>query len=495
LDKDARAVFEYALAHPTPPENPLNRPLQQAIRQIIKGESSVEEALATAQAEALELQAQLAAATPVAPQPVAPPEPTPAGAETTLAFAPALSSDMALYRDLATVFHESHPEIMVEVVAAPYDLAERATASDCFGGSFPIQYAEVRQYIHSLGPLMETDQTLDLADFYPGLLEPLQRDGELWGLPYQTDALLVYYNRARFAGAGIATPEPGWSFDDFLDAAVALSDGDRYGFTTREGVYGNLIFALERQGARLLDRSHEPPTPTFDDPTVVTALANYAEAAHRHPLSPATPSTQSGWPDGMMWGGHPAGVESGQAAMWIDYTGNQTGAPPLSFEVGAAPLPSGSEASTELNVDAYYVSAHTAEPQACWKWLAFLSGRIKVVQLLPARRSVAASPEWQALAGETILPAYQATLEYKDTSILRLRWETYWLTYTYPWLDEAFQATVAGDDAGRALAEVQRKVKMYIECLEREDGLSNPELLKACIQEVDPNYPATLPYQ
>lgn len=488
LDADVQAVLDYALAHPAPPENPLDLPLRQAISRVIKGESGVEEALAEAQAEALALQSQLAAATPASPQAVASPEATP-GTGSTIAFAPAQSSDAALYRNLAALFHESYPEITVDVIPISYDLAELAANSDCFEGGFSVASPEFRQLVRNLEPLLASEGGLDLSDFYPVMLESLQYNGELWGLPYSADAVMLYYNRARFDEAEVVPPQPGWTFDEFLSAAAALSDADRYGFTTREGAYGDLIFALGRLGARLLDRSQDLPRPTFDDPTVVAALARYADAVRQRPLSLATPSTQSGWPDGTIWGVHPAGVETGLAAMWIDYISAQAAAPPLPFEVGVAPLPIGSEASTEFEVRAYYISAQTPQPQACWQWLTFLSGQPDVAHPLPARRSVVESPGWRGQLDETTLAAYRATLEYRHAPVFSLRWDPPWMAYAYPWLDEAFQDTVTGADAGEALAEVQRKAGAYILCLERQAGFANPDILKACAREVDPRYP------
>jgi len=496
LDEETRSVFEYALAHPSSPDDPRNLPLSRALAQVLQDQASVEEALAAAQAQALETQAELAAAAPVAPQPVPPPQPTPAEVQATVTFAPAMDSDASLYRQLATRFQEAHPDVRVEVVSAPWLLPERAAASDCFGGTFSARYPEARQYIRGLEPLLETDSDLDVDDFYPSFVEPLQHDGALWGIPYEADALMVYYNREHLAQAGLPLPGFVWSMDDFLDAAAALSGDDRYGFTTREGAYGDLLFVLERLGARLLDTSREPHSPTFDDPAVVAALARYAGVSRQHPLSPQTPSSRSGWPDQVMWGGHPTGVETGQVSVWIDYLGNQAVAPRLPFEVGVAALPTpagaggqaGTQGSTEFSVSAYYISAHAPDPQACWEWLTFLSSQPEVVRLLPARRSVAASSDWQGQVDEAALAAYQATLEYGDAPIFRLGWESPWLAYAYPWLDEAFQATVAGQDAGRALSEAQRKAEAYVQCLERQAGLADPQVLRACATEVDPGY-------
>ncbi|MBN1579867.1 MAG: hypothetical protein JXA89_04130 [Anaerolineae bacterium] len=136
-------------------------------------------------------------------------------------------------------------------------------------------------------------------------------------------------------------------------------------------------------------------------------------------------------------------------------------------------------------VSAYYISAQSLQPEACWKWLVFLSDRPEVVQKLAARKSIAASPAWQV--DESARMAFQATLKYDDAAILRQRWEIPWLGYAYPWLHEAFIVVLAGGDAERALAEAQNKAEALVLCLESEGN--HPDALKACAQTVDPAYP------
>ncbi len=121
--------------------------------------------------------------------------------------------------------------------------------------------------------------------------------------------------------------------------------------------------------------------------------------------------------------------------------------------------------------------------------LAFVSSQPAVVHTLPARRSLAASPAWQATIDKAALPAYLATLAYADTPIFRLRWEIPWLGYAYPWLDEAYRATVAGEDAATALREAQQTAAAFVACLEAGDGYFDREQLRACAREVDREYP------
>lgn len=492
VDEETRAVYEYAIEHALAANTLMNWPLAWAARDVLEDGVSVEEALASAQQRALGMQAELAAAKPGTPRAVGTPQPTPQAEQTVITFAPTSGSEASLYRELATSFQENHPDVWVEIVPQPPSFIELSTASDCFAASASI-LPSLRQEVRSLQPLLDADVHFDLSDLYPQFLGPFQQDGELWGLPYEASALMVYANLDRFSAAGLGPPEPGWSIQDFLSAAVALSKGDHYGFTTREGAYGDLIFVLERLGAQLFDNSHDPPTPTFDDPTVVTALGQYADLSRGEALSLRTPSVQSGWPDTVMLGMHPGGVQTGEVAMWIDRSDNHAFAGPLPFEVGTAPLPtrSGVEGSTEFDVNAYYISTHTSEPQTCWEWLTFLSGQPEVINAgkLPLRRSVAASPAWREGVGEVALSAYQVTLEYADTSIFDLRWEIPWFGYAYPWLDAAFQAAVAGGGAQQVLAEAQIKAESLVACQEATAGFADRDRLLVCARQVDPSYP------
>jgi multiple sugar transport system substrate-binding protein len=491
LDRETREVFEHVLAYPVLDDSPLNLPLWLAVASVFRDGTSIEEALANSQRQAIEMQADLATASVSTPQIVATPKPEPALAEgdVIITFSPKSRGELSLYRDLAESFLESHPTIWVEIV--PADFAEAARVSDCFAGPPLVHLEGMREQLANLQPLLEADQNLSIADFYPQFLTPLQLDGDLWGLPYEADALMLYYNTGRFTEAEISLPELDWSIDDFLSVAGDLSGGDRYGFTTREGAYGDLILILERMGGRLVDDSAESPTPSFDDPAVQASMERYADLYREHALSPGTPSRQSGWPDSMVTGFHPAGVNDGRVAMWIDTMSNHTLAPSLPFDTGVAPLPVGVTESTEFDLAAYYISASSSDPQACWDWVTYLSGRPEVVELLPARRSVASSSLWQGQTIESALPAYQATLEYDATSLFQLRWEIPWLGYSYPWLYEAFQAIVGGEGAEQVLGEALARAEELVACLEMRQGYKDSEHLLACAQQVDPDYPVT----
>jgi ABC-type glycerol-3-phosphate transport system substrate-binding protein len=445
----------------------------------------------------------------VTAQPPVSPLSVPTGEETVITFV-TFDWERPTYQQLAAKFHASHPGIRVKLVSTgsfsypPVDnawMAAIAEAGDCFAGTFPFADPGTHLHLYNLQPLLDQDPGFDLADFYPSALEPLQHDGGLWGIPHGMDALVVYYDPQRFAEAGLPLPEPGWTTNDFLAAAAALGGNDQFGFATREGTYGDLIFALERLGARLFENpaAQAPsttPRPSFDDPTVVSALEQYVALSHRQQFSPATDPWQWVWPYGYFDSAKPDAedyrlerVENKEVAMWVaGATNHLWTSPQLPFEVRVAPLPlrRDNSASTEFEVYAYYISAHTQAPQACWEWLTFLSREPRTTTNgeLPARRSMTQLPF--SLYPSRDEPAFRTTLEYENTSVFSARLKAPWLGYTYPWLYEAFVATKTGDDAEQALSRAQRKADKFLLCLEQAGGFADWEIRVACAKRVDP---------
>ncbi len=81
------------------------------------------------------------------------------------------------------------------------------------------------------------DPSFDLEDFYPEIVNEFKFGGNLYGIPKDWTSFVIYYNKNLFDEAGIGYPAPEWTWEDFLNAAKALTkdnngDGiiDRFGF-------------------------------------------------------------------------------------------------------------------------------------------------------------------------------------------------------------------------------------------------------------------------
>ena len=115
---------------------------------------------------------------------------------------------------------------------------EAGTAPDVFWipGTDIARFAKAG-LILNLADLAAADPNFNVDDFYAGpmsfLTTPIEEGTEaLWGLPRDVSAFAIYYNKALFDEAGVDYPTADWTWDDFAEAAEAISalGNDIFGF-------------------------------------------------------------------------------------------------------------------------------------------------------------------------------------------------------------------------------------------------------------------------
>lgn len=498
LDEEAAEVYRHSLEHAyyiNIAMEEVGGPLTAASDAILQGKQPVEEALEVAQQRAQSALASIAAQVPSTPAPVvvATPELSP-DERTAIEFS--FVSDPSPYRALADAFYETHPAIAVVLKqrdpSSALSLRDMAGTSDCFRW-VPHLDEQSRRNLLSLQPFLEADPDFPADDFYPQFLEAFRRQGSLWGLPASAPVPVIYYDRDLLEETGVPHPQPGWTLDDFLATALALTEGQgdekQYGFVPFEEDEVLLHF-VQQFGAAPINGDTAPPSPDFDNPVVIEAVRWYADLSRVHEVKPVFPVGLASGPASRPQ--RQALIDSGRAAMWTNPRGTDTFSslvPPVEVPYGIAPLPLGQGQISLFRMEGYFISADTASPQACWEWLKFLSDELGSGQGVPARRSLAESAEFRHQVDEEAAAAtYRYSLEHGDSSIFRLKMDNPWLSICLSWFYEAFDAIMDGDDEALALGEAQRKAEMFIQCL-GEDIISGDEAhYRECAQEVDPGY-------
>ncbi len=365
--------------------------------------------------------------------------------------------EMAEFEKLAEEFHQLNPDVKVQLVPIyealgiemgddwPEDAAEKlAAAADT---SRSDQYSQPRGLLRDLQPFIEADRTFDPEDFYPGMLESYQGDGGQWAVPANAYLQLIQYDKDVFDEAGVDYPQPGWTWDDFLDKAKQLTvrEGDqvtRYGFVDA-GQNMPLALMLSQAGA-LMDEITDPPTPRLDRPEVAQAVQWYADLILEHGVMPGLPEGPEDYLELYA-------LTEGKAAMSAGGTVVVVG-PGQEDRQGIVPFPQGKAAVNPMWVQGYVMSAGTQHPDESWRWLVFLTRRqlpgAAMQNLPPARRSVAEeSGFWEDLAEDQVA-AYQVALENPFTLNQ--------MSEVWGPLMGAIQAVVKGEsDVEAALAEAQ----------------------------------------
>jgi ABC-type glycerol-3-phosphate transport system substrate-binding protein len=230
-----------------------------------------------------------------------------------------------------------------------------------------------------LSHFFESDPNLNADAFYPNVIDSVQWDGGIWSVPVEATYPLIYFDKSKFDTAGLDYPQPGWTWDDLLAAAQALTirDGDavtQWGFVPTS--FDPVTF-VQAQAGPLLDPDTEPPTAKLDSAAVEDAVRWYTDLFLTHGVAPYAPSSGEMGPGGFGGDTGMRLVMDGQAAMWFGtaFGGRMFGRGQQQEATGIVPLPvsSADDHSTPVEVDALSVSAGTQKADLAWEWVSFLA--------------------------------------------------------------------------------------------------------------------------
>jgi multiple sugar transport system substrate-binding protein len=202
--------------------------------------------------------------------------------------------DNKVYNERAALLHEAYPDITLEVMHIPGDYAQKVQTMIA-GGMAPdiIILSEDMHAYSSKGQLVALDEMvtangLDLNEFSQGLLNQYSYNGNLYGLPDRSGAMIVYYNKDYFDEAGLAYPSKAWKWADLLAAAQKLTvkNGDtveRYGFAAGSWWPWWMSFMAQNDG-KILDDKGEPVVNTAENRE---ALQFYNDLVYKYGVAPS----------------------------------------------------------------------------------------------------------------------------------------------------------------------------------------------------------------
>jgi ABC-type glycerol-3-phosphate transport system substrate-binding protein len=321
------------------------------------------------------------------------------------------------YRPLIAAFEQENEDIRVRLVsldevANPGESGIRALATsfDVFAYS-PNRQGDT-QFLLDLRPLLALDPAFDANDFLPGLLPP---DSEpLWAVPTGAAYYLTFFDKSAFDAAGLPYPELDWTAEEFLTAAqtLTLRENDnvtQWGYVPGQMRYPTLL------AARLTGPLDSGDSLRLTDPDVAAAVQWVSDLFTLHQVAPWLDDYRplnrragEGQPTGM------ALVNSGMAAMWhtthLLYDENDD-------NMGVTAVPRGPYGyAADPLIYALAASRGTANPEAAWKLLDFLSRQpppdtVFTINPVPARQSVAVSANYWPQLPDSLLPALEYAAE------------------------------------------------------------------------------------
>lgn len=286
-------------------------------------------------------------------------------------------TETAGYEQVISEFEAANPEIDVTLSPTPSQdelLAKLTTAfqggdpPDVFLANFRTvpQFAE-QGVLEPVGPYLEASEVIAREEYEPVALDAFSFDGEQVCMPQNLSSLVVYYNVDAFAAAGLARPSDGWTWDEFLTSAQALTDApqERYGVGVEPRLIRLAPFVWS-SGGELVDDDDDPTSLVLDQPEAQAGVDFFLDLSLEHGVVPDDRAEQARESE--------ARFLDGSLGMFLS---SRRDTPTMrtitDFEWDVAPLPvaPGGEPATMLHSDAYCISAASPAKDAAWRFIEY----------------------------------------------------------------------------------------------------------------------------
>jgi multiple sugar transport system substrate-binding protein len=378
-----------------------------------------------------------------------------------------------LHQLLANQFQNENPGLAVRLERSSDPIISQlnhVASADCFITSPSALDDTLGAAVLPLKPLLDLDESLQPADFYPYLLNQVLDEDRLSGIPAWIRVDHFHYNRRLFETAGVPEPALDWTLADFLELADQLTKGE--GETKQFGYAEHITYLFSHGrtafGIELVDYSTEPPR--FDYEAAAEMLAWYVDLVQLYKVQP--PLSGDSVVDFTQF---QTLLRSGRVAMWPSWQTDVVIAmqnAPLNYEVGSAPIPlgpSGSRGDIRSQVSAYYILADSPNRQACWEWIKFLSRHPQAAPTgtnasYPAHIKTAESAQYIEQVGGDFAAVAHAFVSFNHTVLFLPA--PRWMSPGFEWLREAYrEATNHPVDVMTVLAKANEKFSQYRECV------------------------------
>jgi len=287
-------------------------------------------------------------------------------------------------QEIVDKFEETHPGIKVEMtaiaskeywtkmtaMAAAKQMPDAFALSSGYAEEFATQGTTL-----DLTPFVEQDLVND--EYFWGVLDSsFKVGGKYCAIPFAWVGTVLYYNKTLFDEAGVPYPEWGWTWDEFLNAAKALTkdtDGDgaidTWGYTVlgRYAVVDGWIF---QNDGDYLDRENQRFAPN-ENALEVIAFLN--DLVHTHNVTPEPKQYDlDGEKNRVLFVNRQTAMMT-EGSWNIEYYRNTD---PVEDAWDIAPIPRGPHWKEDVMYawgDGLAVSAYTEHPEETWELIKFLA--------------------------------------------------------------------------------------------------------------------------
>jgi len=131
---------------------------------------------------------------------------------------------------LVQKFNDSQSNVTVEAKYVPFADFKKQLSIGASANELPdlvIQDNPDTAAYASMGIFADITNKFDVSTYYPGPVNSCTLDGKLYGVPFGSNDLLLYYNKDMLDAAGCAVPT---TWDELLETAKKCTKDNVYGF-------------------------------------------------------------------------------------------------------------------------------------------------------------------------------------------------------------------------------------------------------------------------
>ena len=302
--------------------------------------------------------------------------------------------ELAAYRTLIDAYAKARPGKKVQLIEASdrKDLLARLATSIAGGAPpdlFLMNYRfygqlAVKDAIEPLDGRIAASEVIKPADYYPVAMTAFTWQGRQLCLPQNVSSLAVYYNRSLFEKYGVALPRAGWTWNELLTTATAMTRDakgavirgtESEGAAQRPAVHGlgiepsiiRVAPFVWSNGADIVDDPARPTRLTLDTPAAREVLKNLVDLRLAYGVVPTDEEVEAEDDESRFANGRLAMLMSSRRSTttFRSITG---------FEWDVAPLPVYRRPVGVLHSDAYCLTRGSRNKDAAWSFLEYAVG-------------------------------------------------------------------------------------------------------------------------
>ncbi|GHV47108.1 sugar ABC transporter substrate-binding protein [Spirochaetia bacterium] len=295
------------------------------------------------------------------------------------------------WRELAADVSKTYPEIKVEMSTVDWNGYWTKLPTELAGGNPPdilyMQVMRAKSYLEDgfapIDDYIAADKTLNIGDFYPGILDGLTINGKRYCLPYDFGPYVLYYNVDLFDKHNVPYPDE-IDYATYRKICDQLSTGGDFGAAIAANIDRSIPF-IWGDGASFFDSRGRF---VINNPITVAAIQKQAEMIRSGKAPRQTDTGNFQWDREQFYSGKVGTIPDGPWNVTnIKAQGN--------FKLGAAVVPKGdARRASPVAGSGFGISKGSKLKEEAYKAISVITNPASLTKLatwgraLPSRASV-----------------------------------------------------------------------------------------------------------